>query len=103
MSTVNFSSDNEDDNDINTPRTRNYDRIYSIIFFRATKTNIELNEKDFYIMAVTRNRLYQFIIPKLISFKQILGDMKLLQLHLLILVKYSLKILEENLHLMELI
>ena len=59
------------DNGINTPSTRNYDRIYAIRFFRATKANIESNEKVCWVMAVTRNRLYQFISPGLISSKQI--------------------------------
>ena len=73
LSTINFGSDNEDDDDINTPGTRNYDRVYGIRFFRATKANIESNENACYIMAVTRNRLYQFIGPGLTSFKQIFG------------------------------
>ena len=68
-------SENEDDDDyyINDPRKKNYDRIYGIKFFRTIKTNIEKNENECYIIAVTKNRLYQFLGPGLTSFRQILG------------------------------
>ena len=74
LSTLNFKeSDNEDDDDANIPGKKNYDRIYGIKFFRATKSNLEQNENACYIMAVTRNRIYQFVGPGLTSFKQIFG------------------------------
>ena len=74
LTTVCFKdSDNEDDDDTNAIGTRNYDRIYGIRFFKATKAKLESNENAFYIIAVTRNRLYQFIGPGSTSFKQIFG------------------------------
>ena len=66
-------ADNEEDEDINDPRKKNYDRIYGIRFFRATKANISSNENACYIIVVTKNRLYQFSGPGLTSFKQIFG------------------------------
>ena len=66
-------ADNEEDEDINDPRKKNYDRIYGIRFFRATKANISPNENACYIIVVTKNRLYQFSGPGLTSFKQIFG------------------------------
>ena len=66
-------SENEDDDDVNIPKRKNYDRIYGIKFFRATKSNIESNENACYIIAVTKNRFYQFTGPGLTSFKQIFG------------------------------
>ena len=65
--------DDEDAEDVNVPKKKNYDRIYGIRFFRATKAKLESNEDACYIIAVTRNRLYQFIGPGLTSFKQIFG------------------------------
>ena len=70
--TLNFA-DNEEDEDINAPKKKNYDRIYGIRFFRATKANLASNENACYIIAVTKNRFYQFSGPGLTSFKQIFG------------------------------
>ena len=47
------------------------DRIYGLRFFHATNQTIDQNSDSCYIIAVTRNRLYQFIGPGLKSFKQI--------------------------------
>ena len=72
LTTLSFKDSDEDEDD-NVPKSKNYDRIYGIKFFRATRNNIESNENACYIMAVTRNRLYQFVGPGLTSFKQIFG------------------------------
>ena len=101
IETVNFSSDNEDNDDINIPGTRNYDRMCGIRFFGETKTYIELNENALYIMTVTRNRLYQFISPGLTSFKQIFGIYESILALFYDSVKYSIK--KEKSNLMELI
>ena len=66
-------ADNEEDEDINDPKKKNYDRIYGIRFFRATKANLASNENACYIIAVTKNRFYQFSGPGLTSFKRIFG------------------------------
>lgn len=71
--TLNFKGENDEDEDINDPRNKNYDRIYGIRFFRATKSNLKQNENACYIIIVTRNRFYQFFGPGLTSFKQIFG------------------------------
>ena len=71
--TLNFKEDNDDEEEPNDPTKKNYDRIYGIRFFRATKSNLEQNENACYIIAVTRNRFYQFVGPGLTSFKQIFG------------------------------
>ena len=63
----------EEDEDTNDPKKKNYDRIYDIKFFRATKANLDQNENASYIIAVTRNRLYQFTGPGSKSFRQIFG------------------------------
>ena len=47
------------------------DRIYGIKFAHATNTSIDSSENTCYIIAVTRNRLYQFMGPGLTNFKQI--------------------------------
>ena len=67
-------SENEDDDDYyNDPRKKSYDRIYGIKFFRATKINLEKNENECYIIAVTKNKIYQFTGPGLTSFRQIMA------------------------------
>ena len=63
----------EEDDDLNDPKNKNYDRIQGIKFFRATKANLNTNENACYIIAATRNRFYQFIGPGLTSFRQIFG------------------------------
>ena len=52
------------------------DRIYGIKFFKATKSNLEPNDNTYYIMAVSKKRLYQFIGPGLNTFKQIFDKFK---------------------------
>ena len=52
--------DKEDDN-----------RIYGIKFFKATKKDLEPNENTYYIMAVSKKRLYQFMGPGVNTFKKI--------------------------------
>lgn len=47
------------------------DRIYGIKFFHATNSNIDQGVDNCYIIAVTKNRLYQFIGLGLKNFKQI--------------------------------
>ena len=47
------------------------DRIYGIRFFKATKNNLGINDNARYIIAVTKNRLYQFRGPGEQSFSQI--------------------------------
>ena len=47
------------------------DRIYGIKFFKATKNNLGINDNARYIVAVTKNRLYQFRGPGEQSFSQI--------------------------------
>ena len=49
------------------------DRIYGIKFFHAIRSNVDQSENNCYIIAVTKNRLYQFIGPGLKTFKQIIG------------------------------
>ena len=66
-------ADNEEDEDINDPRKKNYDRIYGIRFFRATKVNLSPNDNACFIIIVTKNRFYQFFGPGITSFKQIFG------------------------------
>ena len=74
LTTLSFKeAENEDDEDSNDPRSKNYDRIYGVKFFRATKANINLNENACYIIIITRNRFYQFTGPGQTSFKQIFG------------------------------
>ena len=66
--------DDEDKNPNNPFYTFNVkDRIYDLRFFRATKCDLGPNENACYIMAVSKNRFYQFIGPGLNSFKQIFG------------------------------
>ena len=52
------------------------ERVYDIKFFRGTKFNIQPNEDALYIIAVTKNRFYQFTGPGLTSFRQIFGRYK---------------------------
>jgi len=66
-------SDADDDEEQNNPRKSNYDRIYGIRFFRATKKDLGSNENASYIIVITKNRLYQFTGPGITSFKQIFG------------------------------
>ena len=73
LTTLSFKEELEDEEDNNDPRSKNYDRIYGIQFFRATKSDIQSNEDACYIIAVTKNRFYQFTGPGLTSFKQIFG------------------------------
>ncbi len=74
LTTLSFKdSENDDEDDINEPRSKNYDRIYGIRFFRATRNNINTNENACYIIIITKNRFYQFTGPGLTSFKQIFG------------------------------
>ena len=47
------------------------DRIYGIKFIHATNTTLDQNGDNCYIMAVTRNRLFQFIGPGVKGFKNI--------------------------------
>ena len=47
------------------------DRIYGLRFFHEMNQTIDQNLYSCYIIAVTKNRLYQFIGPGLKSFKQI--------------------------------
>ena len=47
------------------------DRIYGIKFIYATNTTIDQGSDSCYIMAVTKNRLYQFLGPGFKSFKQV--------------------------------
>ena len=61
------SKDDEDGDDL---RDQN-DRIYGIRFFKATKINLGANDNARYIVAVTKNRLYQFRGPGEQSFSQI--------------------------------
>ena len=72
LTTLSFKDWDEDDDD-NDPRKKNYDRIYGIKFFRATRETIDQNENACYIIAVTKNKFYQFIGPGTTSFKQIFG------------------------------
>ena len=74
LTTLSFKDWDEEDDEIE-PRRKEFDRIYSIKFFRATKIKPEkeknLNENECYIIAVTKNKLYQFRGPGITSFKQI--------------------------------
>ena len=66
------NNDEEEDNENKkTYKKIKNDRIYGIKFFHAINSNIDQGEDSCYIIAVTRNRLYQFIGPGLKSFKQI--------------------------------
>ena len=49
------------------------DRIYGIKFFHTLNPNVDQGEDSCYIIAVTKNRLYQFMGPGLKNFKQIIG------------------------------
>ena len=49
------------------------DRIYGIKFFHTIKSNVDQDKDNCYIIAVTKNRLYQFIGPALKNFKQMIG------------------------------
>ena len=73
LTSLNYKEEQEDEDDNNDPRSKNYDRIYGIQFFRATKSDIQSNDDACYIIAVTKNRFYQFKGPGLTSFKQIFG------------------------------
>ena len=59
----------EDDEDRKTKPVD--DRIYGIKFIQATNTTIDQYGDNCYIMAVTKNRLFQFIGPGLRGFKNI--------------------------------
>ena len=59
----------EDDEDRKTKPVN--DRIYGIKFIQATNTTIDQYGDNCYIMAVTKNRLFQFIGPGLKGFKNI--------------------------------
>ena len=62
-----FKDSDEDGDDV---KDQN-DRIYGIKFFKATKNNLGVNDNARYIIAVTKNRLYQFRGPGEQSFSQL--------------------------------
>ena len=64
--------DEEDSNDNRKSFKQINDRIYGIKFFHSIN-NVDQGEDSCYIIAVTKNRLYQFTGPGLKSFKQILS------------------------------
>ena len=61
----------EDDEEPDRRKPKIDDRIYGIKFFHATNQTLEAGANSCYIIAVTKNRLYQFIGPGLTNFKQI--------------------------------
>ena len=62
----------EDDEESDKKRSKQInDRIYGIKFFHATNSNIDQSEDSCYIVAVSKNRFYQFYGPGLKGFKQI--------------------------------
>ena len=63
----------EEDNAQKTVKKKINDRIYGIKFFHSLNSNVDQGEDSCYIIAVTKNRLYQFKGPGLKSFKQIMS------------------------------
>ena len=61
----------EEEDELDKKKSKLNDRIYGIKFAHATNTSIESFENTCYIIAVTHNRLYQFMGPGLTNFKQI--------------------------------
>jgi len=61
----------EEEDEYDRKKSKLNDRIYGIKFAHATNTSIESFENTCYIIAVTHNRLYQFMGPGLTNFKQI--------------------------------
>ena len=66
--TLNQTSDEESSS---SKRKHLNDRIYGMKFFHSIVSNIDQNEDGCYIIAVSKNKLYQFRGPGLKSFKQI--------------------------------
>ena len=64
------STEDEEESDKKRSKQMN-DRIYGIKFFHATNSNIDQSEDSCYIVAVSKNRFYQFYGPGLKGFKQI--------------------------------
>ena len=74
LTTLCFEDNNEEEEDSENKKIyKNIknDRIYGIKFFHSINSNVDQGQDSCYIIAVTRNRLYQFKGPGLKSFKQI--------------------------------
>ena len=72
LTAMNFRDwDNEDENNEQVEKKLVNDRIYDIKFMRVVKEKNDSNDNECYIIAITKNRLYQFIGPGSQSFKQI--------------------------------
>ena len=67
--------DTEDEDEIFEPKNLKNERIYGIKIFRTTKNKKDLKPSDdmYYIIAVTRTRIYEFKGPGESSFKQTFG------------------------------
>ena len=74
LTTLNFLDPNNDD-DEDTENRKSYkpikDRIYGLKFIHSINSNVDQEKDNCYIIAVSKNQLYQFIGPGLKSFKQI--------------------------------
>ena len=57
--------DTEEDEEYSEPKARDYERIYGIKFVKTTKAqkDISLNDDIYYIMIVTKTKIYQFKGP----------------------------------------
>ena len=64
--------DSEKEENIDNKKSKSLDRIYGIKFTYTTNQTIDNKKNSCYIIAVTRNRLYQFKGPGYGDFKQIL-------------------------------
>ena len=73
ITTINFRDwDTEDEDEIYEPRNVKNERVYGIKFYKSAKNKKEIkpNEDIFYIMAVTKTRIYEFKGPGENTFKQ---------------------------------
>ena len=76
VSTISFRDwDTEDEDEIYEPKVLKNERIYGMKIFRTTKNKKDLKPGDdmYYIIAVTRSRIYEFKGPGESSFKQTFG------------------------------
>ena len=65
------------------------DRIYGIRFTHASNQTIDSSKDSCYIIAVTKNRFYQFKGPGFSNFKQIFNRYKKIKPYLMIVVNIS--------------
>ena len=73
ISNFNYYDEYDEEDNYNFKTENITETISDIKFFRSKKSNLNINEDAYYIIAVTRDRFYQLKGPGLTGFKQLFG------------------------------